>query len=112
MSVEKATGLKKATGALAVEILFYTYGTKLKYYDETTDEWIEAGSDLLGSAASGEDISLEEYVTNSGNQLWLNSPNCAGFFKIMVANPGSAVDQYSSAKNYKPKLATCHTYCI
>lgn len=97
----KATGLKKATDALGVEVLFYTYGQKLKYFDRDTSEWVEVGSDLLGADADGEEISLEEYVTNAGNQVWVNSPKCAGYFKIMTANPGSAVDQYSSSKNYK-----------
>ena len=97
----KATGLKKCTGALQVEILFYTYGQKLKYFDESTDEWVEVGSSLLGTSADGDDISLEEYVSNAGNQLWVNSPDCAGYFKIMVANPGSSKDNYDAAKNYK-----------
>lgn len=108
----RATGLKKASNALQVEVLFYTYGQKLKYFDETTDEWVEVGSDLLGAAANGEDISLAEYVTNAGNQLWLNSPNCAGFFKIMTANPGSAVDQYNSSKNYKGHIKIDTNACF
>lgn len=97
----KVTGIKKATNALSVEVLFYSYGQKLKYFDEATDEFVEVGSSLLGSAADGEDISIAEYVSLSGNQVWVNSPNCAGFFKIMTASPGSAVDQYAAAKNYK-----------
>lgn len=99
-TTDKATGLRKATNAAGVEVLFYTYGQKLKYYDRSTEEWVEAGTDLLGAAADGEEISLAEYVTNAGNQMWLNSPNCAGLFKIMTANPGDPVDQYDAAKNY------------
>lgn len=97
----RVTGIKKATGALSVEVLFYTYGKKAKYYDEATGEFVEIGSDLLGTAADGEDISIEEYVSISGNQVWLNSPNCAGLFKIMTANPGTAKNNYDSSKNYK-----------
>lgn len=106
----KATGLKKATNALGVEILFGTYGKKLKYYDETTDEWIENGSDLLGSAvidSAGlglELIAMSEYVGLAGNQLFLNSPNCAGYYKIMVANPGSSTNMYDAAKNFKGSI--------
>lgn len=108
----KVTGLKKCTNAAQVEVLFYTYGQKCKYYDEATDEFIEVGSDLLGAAADGEDISLEEYVTNAGNQMWLNSPNCAGFFKIMTANPGSAKDHYDSSKNYKGHIKIDTNACF
>lgn len=97
----EATGLKKVTNSLSVEVLYYTYGQKVKYFNETTDEWVEVGTDLLGVAADGEEITLDEYVTLAGNQLWINSPNCAGLFKIMTANPGSAKDNYDSTKNYK-----------
>lgn len=103
----KATGLKKATQATGVEILFGTYGKKLKYYDETTAEWIENGTDILGTGvidSNGfgiEDIFMSEYTGLAGNQLFLNSPNCAGYYKIMIANPGSKVDVYSAAKNFK-----------
>lgn len=108
----KATGLKKCTTAASVEMLFYTYGQKLKYYDNSTEEWVEVGSDLLGAAADGEDISLEEYVTSHGNQLWVNSPNCAGFFKIMTANPGSAKDNYNSSLNFKGNIKIDTNSCF
>lgn len=103
----KATGIKKATQSTGVEILFGTYGKKLKYYDETTSEWIENGTDLLGSAvidANGygiEDIFMAEYTGLAGSQLFLNSPNCSGYYKIMVANPGTSLNMYSAAKNFK-----------
>lgn len=102
----KSSGLKKVTDALQVEHLFGTYGKKLKYFDIPTLEWIESGSDLLGSSVvdslgfAKENISLAEYVGVAGNQLFVNSPNCAGYFKLLVANPGSSVNQYSAAKNY------------
>jgi hypothetical protein len=101
------TGLRKVTDSLGVEKLFGTYGKKLKYYTTTAAEWSEVGSNLLGAAvidANGlgiEKISIEEYVSPAGNQAWINSPNCAGFFKIMVANPASYADQYDSSKNFK-----------
>lgn len=99
--VGRATGIKKTTNALGVEILWGTYASKLKYFDRTTEEWIENGTDLLGTAANDEDISLEEYVCPAGNQLWVNSPNCAGLFKIMIANPTGSADQYVAGTNYK-----------
>lgn len=103
----KATGIKKITDALSVELLFGTYGKKLKYFNRTTTEWVENGSDLLGSAVvdsngiGREPISMSEYVSPAGNQMFLNSPNCTGYFKIMVANPGSSRNMYDSTKNFK-----------
>ncbi len=103
----KATGLKKATRSTGVEILFGTYGKKLKYYDEATAEWIENGSDLLGAAVIDgnglgiEDIFMSEYTSPAGNQLFLNSPNCSGYYKIMIANPGSALNVYDATYNFK-----------
>lgn len=106
----KATGIKRATQASGVEILFGTYGKKLKYYDETTAEWIENGSDLLGAGvvdSNGmgiEDIFMSEYTGLAGNQLFLNSPNCSGFYKVMIGNPGSSLNVYNSAKNFNGYL--------
>lgn len=103
----KATGLKRATQSTGTEILFGTYGKKLKYYDETTAEWIENGSDLLGAGvvdSNGlgiEDIFMSEYTGLAGNQLFLNSPNCSGYYKIMIGNPGSSLNVYDAAKNFK-----------
>lgn len=104
----KATGIKKVTlGGAGVEQLFGTYGKKLKYFDIPTSEWVEVGTDILGAAVLGTDnlgketISMEEYVGLAGNQMFLNSPHCAGYYKIMVANPSSYTDMYDSSKNFK-----------
>lgn len=106
----RATGIKRTTDALGVQHLFGTYGKKLKYFDNSTEEWVESGSDLLGSNvvdSNGiglEPIFMSEYVGPAGNQLWINSPHSAGFFKIMVANPADAVDQYLNTKNFKGNI--------
>ena len=112
------TGLKKVTDALGVEHLWKTYAKKLKYFDRTTEEWVENGTNLLGTAVIDanslglEDISIEEYVGLAGYQIFVNSPNCAGIFKIMTANPGSSADQYAAAKNFKGhiKIDTNRTF--
>ncbi len=114
----KATGLKKAVTSLGVDILFGTYGQKLKYYDRATSEWVENGSNKLGSAVVDdnelglEEIFMSEYTSPAGNMLFLNSPNCSGYYKIMVANPGSALNVYSAAKNFKGliKIDTNRTF--
>lgn len=113
----RATGLKRASKANGDEVLFGTYGKKAKYYTTALAEWVEIGSDLLGAAVLdadgfGEDIFIQEYATLAGNQVFLNSPNCAGFFKIMTANPGSTTNLYDAAKNFKGdiKIDTNRTF--
>jgi len=108
----RATGLKKVIRANkdAGEVLFGAYGKKLKYFDETTGEWVEVGSDLLGSDvidANGygkELISMSTYTGLAGNQIFVNSTNSAGFFKLFAANPGSSLNVYNSAKNFKGNI--------
>jgi len=106
----KTSGIKKTTRADGTEQLWGATGKKLKYLDNTTLEWVENGTDLLGSNVvdsdgfSSEPITMQEYVTPAGNQLWVNSPNIADIFKIMIANPGSSTAQYDSSKNFKGNI--------
>jgi len=88
----RITGLKKATRFDGTEVLFKTYDRKLKYYDEATEDWIENGTDLLDSAADEKDIALEEYHSMAGAFLYAGSPY-SDFYKVPIANPGSAVAQ-------------------
>lgn len=100
----KVTGLHVARRADGASQLFKTSGQKLKYYDNSTEDWVETTSaNLLGSDADGEDITFADYTTNAGNQVWLNSKN-SSLYKIMVANPADPVDQYNSTKNYKGRI--------
>lgn len=106
----KASGIRKTTRADNTEQLFGTFGKKLSYYSNSTLEWVEVGSDLLGTAvvdSSGfalERISMSEYVTPAGNQLWVNSPHIADIFKLFSGVPGSYAPQYASAKNFKGNI--------
>lgn len=76
---------------------------KVEYYDESTDDWVEIGSNILGTSASGEDVTFANYDSPAGAQCWFSSPN-SGLFKMMVANPGSAENNFNASKNYKGKL--------
>lgn len=108
----KASGIKKLTDALGVEHLVGTYGQKAVYFDIPTAEWIEIVDrstglgNILGAkvvSASGiatEEISIEEYVGLAGNQAFINSPSCAGLWKLMTANLGNAVNMYDSQRNF------------
>ncbi len=99
----KITGLFTAHMVDGTEVEFRSRGQKVEYYDSVTDTWLEvggAGANILGAAASGEDVSFAEYISLAGAQLWVSSPN-SSIFKIMVANPASYLDMYDSARNYK-----------
>jgi len=97
------TGLKVAKNVAlssTTERVFRKRGRKLEYYDTTTDDWIECGTDIFPVAGVNEHVSMENYHSITGSQLHINGPN-TGPFKVMVANPGSSADLYDSSKNFK-----------
>lgn len=99
----RVTGLRVAQklDSLGTEVLIYTYARKALYYDDTTEAFIEIGSDMLPAAASGEDIAIEKYYSQAGAFFYLSSPN-SGVYKIPTANPGSSVDLQMTA--YRGKI--------
>lgn len=104
---EQTTGRNRGTHtaykADGTEVLFTKRGRKLLYYDEVSKDFIEVGTDLFPAAAVNDDLSMANYNTLAGAQAFVSSPN-GGLWKIMVANPGNAIDQYNSAKNYKGRI--------
>src|SRR2546421_8870513 len=52
----KVTGLGIGTRYDGVQVPFRARGQKIEYYDVISDDWIENGSNRLGSAADGEDV--------------------------------------------------------
>lgn len=79
--VEKTSGTW--SGSVADDVIFYVNGY--------------AVPDLL---PDGEDVTFDDYTTNAGAQVWVNSPN-SSLLKIMTANPGSYTDMYNGSKNFK-----------
>ena len=102
----EATGTGKITGLHVGELVsgatqaYRTRGKKVEYYSNSTLDWVEISTDILGTAANGEDISFTSYVSQAGYQSWLSSPN-SSLFKIMNANPDSYTDMYDSTENFK-----------
>ena len=88
----KVTGLGVGIRYDGVEIPFFSHTRKVKYYDVTTDDNIEVGTNMLPAGASGEDVWMEKYQSLAGSFIYLGSPN-SSVFKIPVANPDNAVDQ-------------------
>ena len=105
----KITGLHVAEKVDGSLLPIRTHGKKVEYY---TTDWVESGTDVLTTAADGEDVAITSYTSLAGYQAWISSPN-SGFFKMMLANPGSIKDLYSSAKNFKGyiKSANQSIYC-
>ena len=102
----KITGIHSAYQYDGNQILYSSYGRKVKYYDEVTEDWIEVSTDLIPAVADGEDISFASYTSPvAGAQLFISSPN-SGLWQIITANPGSVIDLYDATKNHKGYITT------
>ncbi len=94
------TGLHVMVKANGEHVLTRKRGRKLEYYDTTTSDWIENGTNLFPAAAEDDEASFDTYASLAGNQSFVLTPN-SGPFKIMSANPGSSTDLTDSAKNFQ-----------
>lgn len=88
----KITGLGIGLKYDGTSIPFFTHDRKIKYYDATTDDTVEVGTDKLYAAQSGEDTWIQPYQNLGGSFVYVGGKDTS-VFKIPVANPGSAVDQ-------------------
>lgn len=101
----RISGLHVARKADGTEQPFRTRKRKVEYYDLTTLDWVEVGTDILPAAVltpdtNGEDIFMHDYASTAGAQMFLNSPK-GDYLKFMVANPGSYTSVYLAANNFK-----------
>ncbi len=87
----RVSGLRVIERHDGMQFPFYTYSRKLNYYTVSTDTTTEISTDLLPSAADGEDIAIEQYNSLAGNMAYISSPN-SSIYKIPAANPGSVTD--------------------
>ena len=100
----RITGLHVALKWDGTQVLVRSRGRKVEYYDTTTSDWIEIGTNTLPAAADGEDVAFANYWSQAGAQLWFSSPK-SGLYKIITANMGSAKDNYAAGTNYKGYIA-------
>jgi len=100
----RVSGLIVAKKADGTEIVVKSHARKISYYDATTDDFIEIGTDILPVAANDEDISFANYQPLYGPELHWNSPN-TGPYKLKTANMGDYVSLYDSTKNFKGRIA-------
>jgi hypothetical protein len=94
----KITGLSTPQKVDGSRLPIRTRGKKVEYYN--VSDWVESGTDVLGTDADGEDIAITPYTSLSGYQAFISSPN-SSFFKMMLANPSDIKDIYNEAKNFK-----------
>lgn len=98
----EATGTGRVTGMGVgirydgTQVVWYSHGRKVKYYDESTEDTAEVGTDLLPALADGEDVWFRAYQSLAGSFVYLGSPN-SSVYKIPTANPADAVDQSVSS---------------
>ena len=92
LGVGKITGIGIGTRYDGVQVPFFSYDRKIKYYDSATLDTIEIGTDLLPATASGDDVWFLAYQNLGGSFIYYGSPN-SSIYKTPVANPESYVDQ-------------------
>lgn len=97
VGVGEVTGLFVGTklDSAGTEVIWRSRARKIEYYDTTTEDWIEAGSNVLPAAADGEDVEFDAYSSQAGAQVFASSRR-SSIYKMFTANPGSIVDLAST----------------
>ena len=95
----KVTGLGIGLTYAGVQVPFFSHGRKLKYYNVTTDDTAEIGTDTLPVGADGEDVWFAPYQNLGGSFIYCGSSN-SSIYKIPTANPASIVDQSVSSYRF------------
>lgn len=88
----KVTGIGRGIRYDGTEVLWFSYGRVVKYYDIATDDVVEVGTNLLPTTADGSDVWFQAYQNLAGSFMYLGSAN-SSTYKIPAANPANAVDQ-------------------
>lgn len=88
----KVTGLGVGVRYDGVQVPFYSHGRKVKYYNVSTDDTVEIGSNILPTGADGEDVWFAPYQNLGGSFIYYGSQN-SSIYKTPISNPGSYVDQ-------------------
>lgn len=88
----KISGLGVGIRYDGVQVPFYSHGSKVKYYNSSTDDTVEVGTDILGTSASSDDVWFQAYQNLAGSMVYFGSQN-SGIYKVPTANPANAVNQ-------------------
>lgn len=99
----KETQIHVAKRADGTDILFKRAGESLYYLNED-GSWGEVETNLFSGIPEGELVSFSNYTPLAGHQVFVCSPSTS-LYKIMVANPESAVDIYDDSYNFKGNIS-------
>lgn len=92
-TVGGTTGFHKAYKVDGSSVLFCKRGTAIQYYNGST--WVNCITGLNFT----DQYTFANYSSLAGAFVYVNGPG--GLWKIVTAVPGSPLDMYDSAKNYK-----------
>lgn len=100
-TVGRVTGMGVGVRGDGVQIPFFSFAQSIYHYDPVANDTFECASEstatnVLGAAASGEDVAFCLYSNLAGNWMYASSPH-SSIFKIPVCDPGNAVDLQSYA---------------
>lgn len=73
------------------QVPFFKFGQKILYYDVTTDNTIEIGTNILPVAAINDNFNFMPYQNLAGSYIYGTSIN-SSIYKFSVANLGSYID--------------------
>lgn len=77
------------------EVLYRVRDLMIEYYDTTTEDWIEIGTNILPTSVVLSDICFGNYKTISGSMLFIGSP------KFMYKLLPDAIGSYDDMDGYK-----------
>lgn len=92
-AVGGTTGFHKAYKTDGTTLLYAKRGTKIQVLLAST--W----TDVITGLNASDEYTFANYSSLSGAQVFVNGPG--GYWKIVTANPTSAIDIYNSTKNFK-----------
>ena len=90
-----ALGMGKITKVDGEEVIFRKIGTKLQYFNNATQLWVDIKTNLLDN----EPLYFANSFTPAGRQIWMCGQD--GLFKIYPSSPTSIIDLTNPLKNYK-----------
>lgn len=90
--VGKVTGLNVLTRFDGEQVPIFTAGRKIRYYNATTDNTAEAGSDAIPAAASGIDNMIAPYQNLAGSFGYITSPSMSAI-KMEAIDPATPINQ-------------------
>lgn len=87
------TGFHKSFKVDGSSLIFAKRGTAIQYWDGS------AWQNCITGLVATDEYTFANYSSLSGASTFINGPG--GFWKVMNANPGSPIDIYDAAKNFK-----------